>query len=371
MTEKHLHIISFDIPYPPNYGGVVDVFYKLKAMSALGIKIHLHCFQYGRLKSAELDKLCFSVNYYQRKTTKLKLFAKLPYIISSRQSEELMTNLLKDDFPILMEGLHTTLYINDKRLSGRKIIVRSHNIEHEYYRQLAAIERNPFRKWYFKSEAKKLEAYEPVLKYAAFVAAISPAENNYLTNKYGNSFYLPAFHSNNKVNSLAGKGNYALYHGNLSVGENNKAALFLVKEVFNEFDFTLIIAGNNPSSELEKALKNNPAIELKSDLSVEVMHDLIKNAHINILPTFQSTGIKLKLINALFNGRFCLVNSMMVEDTGLGGLCSVADSPAEMKKAILELKAQVFTAEMISRRDELLQKQFNNVVNAKLLMEKI
>ena len=77
MTEQHLHIISFDIPYPPNYGGVVDIFFKLRALSSLGVKIHLHCFQYGRLKSVELDKLCFSVNYYQRKTTKLKLFAKL------------------------------------------------------------------------------------------------------------------------------------------------------------------------------------------------------------------------------------------------------------------------------------------------------
>ena len=38
--EKHLHIISFDVPYPANYGGVIDVFYKLKALHAEGIKIH-------------------------------------------------------------------------------------------------------------------------------------------------------------------------------------------------------------------------------------------------------------------------------------------------------------------------------------------
>ncbi len=33
MPDKYLHIISFDIPYPPNYGGVIDVFYKLKALA--------------------------------------------------------------------------------------------------------------------------------------------------------------------------------------------------------------------------------------------------------------------------------------------------------------------------------------------------
>lgn len=36
MDEKRLHIISFNIPYPPNYGGVIDVFYKLEALSGNG-----------------------------------------------------------------------------------------------------------------------------------------------------------------------------------------------------------------------------------------------------------------------------------------------------------------------------------------------
>ena len=27
--QKKLHIISFDIPYPPTYGGVIDVFFKI------------------------------------------------------------------------------------------------------------------------------------------------------------------------------------------------------------------------------------------------------------------------------------------------------------------------------------------------------
>ena len=33
MTENHLHIISFDVPYPANYGGVIDVFYRVKALT--------------------------------------------------------------------------------------------------------------------------------------------------------------------------------------------------------------------------------------------------------------------------------------------------------------------------------------------------
>lgn len=349
---------------------MVDVFYKIRALSSLGVKIHLHCFAYGRKPSKDLEELCYSVNYYKRKTTKLKFFSRLPYIVASRESEAMTLNLLKDDYPILMEGLHSTLFISDKRLAGRKIIVRSHNIEHNYYWQLAAIEKNPFRKWYFTTEARKLEVYEPLIKKAALVAAISPAENIYIKQRYGNSFYLPAFHPNENINALTGKGTYALYHGNLSVGENNRAALFLIEEVFNDIDFPLIIAGKNPSTELIRAVNENKNIQLKSGPGEAEMQQIIREAHINILPTFQSTGIKLKLVNALFSGRYCIANKMMVENTGLESLCNVADTAGDMKKAIMQLNEQPFTSEMIGTRENILYKLFNNSTNARLLMDK-
>ena len=53
--DKNLHVISFDIPWPVNYGGVIDVFYKITALAGLGVKIHLHCFEYGRKESKELN----------------------------------------------------------------------------------------------------------------------------------------------------------------------------------------------------------------------------------------------------------------------------------------------------------------------------
>ncbi|MEP7128815.1 MAG: mannosyltransferase, partial [Chitinophagales bacterium] len=61
-----LHIISFNVPYPPDYGGVMDVFYKIKALHDSGIKIKLHCFEYGRKESDVLNQLCDEVFYYKR-----------------------------------------------------------------------------------------------------------------------------------------------------------------------------------------------------------------------------------------------------------------------------------------------------------------
>jgi hypothetical protein len=57
LKSKHLHIISFDVPYPANYGGVIDIYYKLKALKKQGIKIHLHCYGYGRTKAKAHEKI--------------------------------------------------------------------------------------------------------------------------------------------------------------------------------------------------------------------------------------------------------------------------------------------------------------------------
>ena len=96
MSDLHLHIISFDIPYPANYGGVIDVYYKAKALAEKGVKVHLHCFQYGRKPSTELTDLFYEVKYYKRDISKKHLFKSIPYIVSSRVSEEPKANLKKD-----------------------------------------------------------------------------------------------------------------------------------------------------------------------------------------------------------------------------------------------------------------------------------
>ncbi len=62
MKNRSINIISFNIPYPPNYGGIIDVYYKLKSLHNLGVKIYLHCFDYGRGIKNELEKICVKVN---------------------------------------------------------------------------------------------------------------------------------------------------------------------------------------------------------------------------------------------------------------------------------------------------------------------
>ena len=141
MNKFSLHIISFDIPFPANYGGVIDVFYKIRALHHAGISIHLHCYEYNRPPATELNQYCTSVHYYRRNTGLLAGFGVKPYIVVSRMSKELVKNLLKDDYPIIFEGLHTCGIMSDAHLSGRFMIYRESNIEHQYYYHLFKAEK--------------------------------------------------------------------------------------------------------------------------------------------------------------------------------------------------------------------------------------
>jgi glycosyltransferase involved in cell wall biosynthesis len=339
---------------------VIDVFYKIKAMHEQGVKVHLHCFEYGRPRSEELQKYCAEVFYYPREMNTRFLFSTLPYIVISRKGEDLINRLLLDSYPILFEGLHSCYYLSEHRLKGRQLMVRNHNIEHDYYENLARVEKRLFKRIYFKREAMKLKKFEKVLNLADPVFAISKADELELKKRYPRVELLPAFHPNEKVVIPSGLGEFALYHGNLEVGENNEAALFLVRQVFAGSAIPLIIAGKRASPELRAAIAGERNITLKDNIPTAEIDELILRAQVNVLPTFQATGIKLKLLAALYNGRHCVVNSLMVMQTGLESLCSTEDSAAGMKKEIERVFRIPVAKEEQEKRERILNASFSN-----------
>lgn len=361
MTSLHLHIISFDIPYPPNYGGVIDVFYKIKALSEAGVKIHLHCFEYGRERAEVLKKYCISVNYYKRYKSPKYLFSPKPFIVETRADLALLENLLKDDYPILFEGLHTTAFLDKEELAGRLKLVRAHNVEHDYYQKLAENEKNPFRKLFFKTESEKLKRYENVLKSAQVILAISEKDEQYFSHLFENVKYIPPFHSHDKPN-IGGSRSYAFYHGNLSVNENKQALAYLLTQVFSKTNIPLVVAGKNADrayAEIGVMLNN---VKIVPNPDFDEMEDLAKNASVHVLPTFQDTGFKLKLLHSLYTAPAVVVNPQMVAGTPLGEYCVIANSAQEMIAAVEKLHATPPVD--LQKRTQFLSNHFSNQKNA-------
>lgn len=368
--DKHLHIISFDVPYPADYGGAIDVFYKIKALHKLGIKIHLQTYEYGRGHQDELLKYCDTVNYYKRDTGFKGFSFSLPYIVNSRGNEEMMRKILNDDFPVLMEGLHTTFFYNHPDFLKRKVVLRAHNVETLYYTGLAETTDNVLKKIYYRNESRLLEKYEEevIKKIPALYMTLHDA-GHYSQKKCANWGVLPVFHANEKINCLEGIGTYCLYHGNLSIPENEKTAIWLLENVFNDLTVPFVIAGKNPSKKLEELVHENQHTCLISNPGDEELYDLIKRAQVNVLPAFNKTGIRLKLINALYNGRHCVVNDEMVCSTNLETACHIGNNAAGMKSILIQLYHKPFTEDEIQLRENLLNTHYNNDTNARKLIQ--
>jgi len=365
--------VCLDVPYPVDYGGVFDLFQKIKSLHAAGVKIHLHCFEYGRGQQPVLNEYCVEVHYYTRHEGHKGFSHKLPYIVCSRSNGQLLETLLEDEHPILLEGIHCTYLLNDDRFRQRRIVLRLHNVEYQYYRQLYHTEKSLWKKIYYLHESNMLRHYEQRIALRVKILAVSEKDSEQYRTEFGadNIETLPVFLPFEEVRTREGTGCFCLYHGNLSVPENEQAVIWLLKNVFASLELPLIISGKNPSARLTRLIFQYPLTCLIPDPSEAELQDLIAKAQLNVLPSFNCTGVKLKLLNALFNGRHCLVNGGMVEGSGLESICHVADGAETMRSLVQNLYTQAMRPEEIKVRKEVLAAIYNKEDNLQQLLRSI
>ena len=353
----HLHIVSFNVPWPADYGGVIDVYNRIRLLAEEGVRIHLHCYTYGRKEAPELAGLCEEVHYYRRATGMRNQLNRRPYIVASRRSEELIARLRQDDYPILLEGLHNG-YVLERLADGKRaIMLRAHNVEQDYYTSLARAATHPGKRLYYAIEAAKLRRYEPVMLKATRVLAISESDaEHFRAMGCSDVRLLGPSHGHREVMSATGMGEYILYQGDLSTPENEKSALYIIDELAGRCGMPIVLAGKNPTRRLQARVAQCPEASLMANPDDETMHRLLREAQVNLLITHQATGVKLKLMNALYEGRHCLANSTMIVGTGLAEACHVADSPEEQRALLQRLTGTAFDEKERERRRQLLEK---------------
>ena len=376
MSEQptHLHIIAFDIPWPADYGGVIDIFHKIRLLAARGVRIHLHCFRYGdRQPAGELFRYCEEVLYYERQTGLPAFLSLTPYIIKSRTSRRLEQRLLRDRYPILCEGIHTCSILRNKRLLQRRIIFRPSNVEHVYYRGLAAQEKNIFKKIFFLTEAFKLKRWERHLAKASVILPVSDNDQAWFRKRFPQvpARLIYSFTPYDEVDILPGRGTYALFHGKLSVQDNAAVAAFLIDGVAPHTSLPIIIAGMDPPAWLRKTAGGRQGVTLLPDPDDETMERLIREAHVQLMLTFQASGIKLKLLLSLFRGRYVVVNSPMMTSSGLEECVVRTDSAGEIAAVLDDLKEKAFTQEEVKKRKACIPEAYYNNFKTEQLLEVI
>jgi hypothetical protein len=146
----------------------------------------------------------------------------------------------------------------------------------------------------------------------------------------------------------------------LCVQENILAYYTLAEAGVFDLPYQFIVAGLNPSEQFIADLSSKQNIQLVNSPDDNTMTKLIQNAHIHLLYTNQPTGLKLKLINVLYAGKFIVCNPQMLAGTGeLNQLVSVAKTPSDFKQLIDALMNKAFNEDEFIKRKEFL-KPFDN-----------
>jgi glycosyltransferase involved in cell wall biosynthesis len=371
-VDRHLHIISLTVPYPVSYGGVFDIFYNIVSLHVKGIKIHLHCFAERNVSQPALDEYCETVHYYPRKKGWRGFSFRKPYIVSSRISGELTARLLKDDHPIMLEGIHCSAPLFEKGFDKRRILLRLHNVEYRYYAGLFAASSSITKKLYYLWESVLLKKYErKIASRPIVIVAVSKADADLYQDEFDAAqvHSLPVFMGNKKVSAKPGTGRYCLYHGNLSVAENELAVQWLLDEIFADSSVPFVVAGKRPSVAIARKIQSHRNCLLIPDPSSEELEQLIADAQCHVLPSFNSTGVKLKLINALFGGRHCIVNPAAVSGTALQTACVVGNDARAFKDAVEEYFTVYFTEQDVLSRKSLLERVYDDEENCRRLIQ--
>jgi len=314
-----LHVVSFDRPWPPTYGGIVDVFWKVNSLEKLGVQVHLHYFDYGKQPAASIPWKTIKGNEFERKIGWRSQLSFKPYIVQSRKTEELWKALNKDNAPILLEGQHCTGWLRDlrKKWPNRSIFVRCHNIEWAYYSKLAKAS-SGWKAVYFRLESFRLKLQEKELSLATALFPISKNEVDWFKRYSKNVHWVAPFFRDKDQLELGHlpqnlDSPFVLMQGNFNqVNQQNRVNKFMLE--FCDYDALLVVAGQGVEN---LRIPEEKRIQLISNPSEEALTALNKMAEAHILCGEYMGGVPLRLLHALASGKPVWANVELASGTEL------------------------------------------------------
>ena len=135
-------------------------------------------------------------------------------------------------------------------------------------------------------------------------------------------------------------------------------------------DRKLLLAGKDPSQEVIDAVDKCEVVALIANPNHDELNQLIAEARINIVFTHQRSGLKLKLVHALFMGGTCLVNRDALHGVSLDETCAVIESGVGLGEKLDQIWDLPFGEEQLSKRKAAMS-QFDNAINAQKIIDLI
>ena len=368
-------------PFPLKDGEAIAVTYLSRALHELGCEVTLLAMNTSK-HFVETDNLPKSFNHYKNIYTSfvdnrvkpydafLNLFSDESYHISrfvtKGYNDQLINLLQREKFDIIqLETLFLAPYIDTiRQYSDAKIVMRSHNIEHEIWERLTLNTANPVKKWYLNHLTQKLKIFEleQLEKYDAFMA-ITQRDLDFCKNL---GFKNPSkvvpigldIRDYNADNISYKKPLKMSFIGSLDWQPNIEGLTWFLDNCWAKINAAL------PDIEFHIAGRNTPANIKNIKLQNVFVHgevpdaqDFINQYPMMIVPLLSGGGMRAKILEGMALGKVILSTTIGIEGIRAkhGENALLANTPNEFltvlkkyqnldKLLAIGQRAQVFTA---------------------------
>jgi polysaccharide biosynthesis protein PslH len=383
------------VPYPPMDGGAAGIYTFSKAFAHLGHQVdvlavnppkHFISEQAFKNISETIEIHTVEINTSPQWMSALKniLFTRLPYFVErfvNEAYENKLISLIQINKPdiIQIEGVYMCPYINTiRKYSTAKIVLREHNVEYMLWQNVARNEGNILKKAYLKIQAARLKKFElNQLNKVDGVTTVTGYDMSILKDKFPTlkaevipfGIEIAKSHSENTPNL-----NAILFFGALDWIPNQEAISWFVKNVWpcirKELpDMQLHIAGRNAPLPLANWLNTQPGILFHGEISDAKL--FTKQYTITIVPLFSGSGIRVKIIEAMEQGKIVIASAKAISGIPAvdGEHLFVAESAIDYLNHIKNLISNPNCIEIISENAmKFIQERFNILAITSQLM---
>lgn len=328
--------ISNKAPYPANDGSSIAICNLAEGLADTGAELHLLSINTKKhFKPDEKVPIEFKSKTHYRSVYKdtnttvlgalLNLFSKQSYFVSRfnfKEFENVLIQKLKSQaFDVIqLEGVFMASYIPlIRKHSKAKIVLRSHNVEHQIWERHLKQEKNPIKKFYLSLQNKRLKQFE--LNSFNLVDAIITITNDDKKN-------IAQISSNKNIHTcLTGldlsaykpvlnpeKHNTLFHFASMDWMPNIEAVDWLMNEVWpkvisKQKNAQLVLAGRGMPERFKKlACENVEIIE-----NIDSSEKFYNTYDIMLVPLWSGSGLRIKLVEGLAYGKAIVTTSIGAE----------------------------------------------------------
>ncbi len=367
--------LSTEIPYPLNDGHHLRTYNILKIL-ARSNDIHFVAFikEFSELQHLEqIRHLIINSDIFRLRSGRnglsfyfdlvRNLFSQYPYItqryFSSEASHRIRQIIETEKIDLVhFDMLHLTKY--KAIANGLPNVLTNHNVESLRVSRLAQVERNPIKQWFINHQYKKLYRFEkktcPLFRRCIVV---SENDRQILESLCGSRNFVAVPNGVDtqyfQARPLEIQPDSMVWVGNMADAYNRDAVTFFMRQIYplikikNPGCRITFVGGNPPGEITRQSTKDETVITTGF---VEDIRPYVNNAAVFIAPLRSGSGTKVKVLNAMAQGKAVVTTSIGGEgiDARDGEELFIADEPQEFADRVLLLLENPHLAVETGRR---------------------